>query len=73
MGKFIDYESLDDGRIARITLNRVEARNTLPAFAVAGRPSAPITLNAGRHARFKISSVESVSTGPAPFTNGNLE
>ena len=27
MGKYIDYEVLDEGRIARITLNRVEARN----------------------------------------------
>jgi enoyl-CoA hydratase len=26
-GKFITYESLDEGRIARLTLNRVEARN----------------------------------------------
>jgi enoyl-CoA hydratase len=25
--KYIDYETIDDGRIARITLNRVEARN----------------------------------------------
>ena len=25
--KYIDYETVDDGRIARITLNRVEARN----------------------------------------------
>jgi enoyl-CoA hydratase len=27
VGKYIDYEVLDEGRIARITLNRVEARN----------------------------------------------
>jgi enoyl-CoA hydratase/carnithine racemase len=26
-GKYIDYETLDDGKIARITLNRVSARN----------------------------------------------
>jgi enoyl-CoA hydratase len=26
-GKYITYESLDDGKVARITLNRVEARN----------------------------------------------
>src|ERR1700753_801130 len=25
--KYIDYETLDEGRIARITLNRVQARN----------------------------------------------
>ena len=27
VGKYITYETLDEGKIARITLNRVEARN----------------------------------------------
>src|SRR5690606_32597468 len=57
-GKRIDNEKESDGNV------------TLPAFSGLGNPSAPITDNAGRHVRFKISSAKFIVTGFTPLIKG---
>src|SRR6185436_3758516 len=50
----------------------VFGRSTLPAFANAGRPSAPVTASIGRQVRFSTSSARSLCIGFVPPAKGNL-
>src|ERR1700694_5282054 len=54
------------------SLSEVWGRSTLPALALDGSPSAPMTESAGRHVRLSKASARSETIGCVPSANGYL-
>ena len=59
------------GGILIESLSAVLGRSTLPASAIAGKPSAPVMVSVGRQVLFKINSTGSSVNGCTPECSGN--
>ena len=63
--EFLTYETLDDGRIARIMLNRPEARNAQHVPLRAGKLQACFTIHHVNHAHGPSSRRPASRTRPS--------